>query len=65
METKCITVIDKTTKPDDGHNRKTTLAWQADKPMELGVVGVLPHGTIITFDKHNARLMIEFLSQFV
>ncbi len=59
-----ISVIDLTTKKDEGNCRKVSLAFgfttEKEPAKKLCLLGVLPHNTEITFDKENAQKMIDF-----
>lgn len=60
---KFITVISKPTQgqKDDGHKRQSSLGIGEKRPHVLAIIGNLPHGLDIFFDKHSAECLIEYL----
>ncbi len=65
MKTMYITVIDKTTEPDEGRNRVVSLGMNARHPETLRLLGGLSHSTDITFDKQNAKKLIGWLEELL
>ena len=62
---KFIDVIDLTSEKDEGRYRKTSLSISDKNKDRLCLLGGLSHNTEITFDKQNAKKMIDFLQQIV
>jgi len=61
--TTFISAIDMTCEPNDGHYRTVSLGMNDKHPDTLELLGNLPHCTEITFDKHNAKMLIDWLNK--
>ena len=62
-----ISLIDLTTKPDEGHNRQVSLAMNETRgvPNTLRLLGGLSHNTVINMDRANATKMRDFCQKII